>query len=810
MKGQKLYAKVIIDLPAAGGDKAFDYEIPDRLLGDVRVGSMVAIPLGGGRRLGYVVSMNDSTEVKAEKLRAIEDVVDKTPAFDEMAFELCRWLSERYICSLAESVRLVLPPGRSRKIKRIISLVSQPNSGLPVGKRKICEFLEARGGSAALSDLKRAFGAGVSAQLSELKDKGLIASRYEIMRPAISEKKERFAEATHMVDSQKLENMLKRAPRQKAIVDILLKEGEKQVAELLIRSGGTYAHVRKLIEKGLVVVKEKVVNRVPEILYVEREKVFNLTAEQELALDEIERSVRSRKHEVFLLQGITGSGKTEVYLRAISAATSIGRRAIVLVPEIALTPQMVARFKAKFGDAVAVMHSGLSDGERYDQWRGMREGRFQIVVGARSAAFAPLSDVGVIVVDEEHDAAYKQGNSPRYHARDVATQRGKLAGAAVILGSATPSLESRFCAERGLYKLLRLSRRTNNLPLPEVEIVDMREEASKWGARRTISALLEKRMRDALAEGYKVILLLNRRGFSNYLRCPDCGFVPVCRKCAISLTYHKIGRKLKCHHCGHSEFSPSVCPKCRSNRMYFVGAGTQRAEEELGALFPEIPLVRLDADTASGKNAHQARLNAFRQGRGAILLGTQMVAKGLDIREVVLAGVLDADTALHLPDFRAAERTYQLIMQVAGRAGRGETPGKVVVQTHSPDNPAIQSVLGANYDAFFKAECEARRQLGYPPYSAMIRVLFSSADPVRARRACEEAARALVGCPGEILGPAPAPLSKIKGEYRYHFVVKADRPREAREFIRRRLRDISPKPDNDISLLIDVDPAWLL
>ncbi len=805
-----MYAKVVVDLPSAEGDKLFDYEIPERISRDIGVGSTVAVPFGKSRRLGYVVAVSDSTEVTAEKLKAIDDVVDRTPAFDETTFELCRWLSDEYLCSLAEAVRLVLPPGRSRKMKRIVTLVSEPRGSLSDGKRKICEFLRARGGSAATSDLKRAFGAGVFAQLSELSDKGAIESRYEIVRPAVSEKKERYARATRIVEGEKPESALAKAPKQKEIVNILLEEGEKPVAELLMRSGASYSQMRRLIEKGLVVVEEKPVNRLPEIRYDEQDKVFALTAEQERALNRIEKSIKSRRHEVFLLQGITGSGKTEVYLRAISAALSIGRRAIVLVPEIALTPQMIARFKARFGDAVAVMHSGLSDGERFDQWRGMREGRFRIAVGARSAAFSPLPDLGVIVVDEEHEAAYKQGNNPRYHAKDVAIKRGDLTGATVILGSATPSLESRFCAERGRYSLLRLCQRTNNLPLPEVEIVDMREEGSARGPRSTISALLETRMRDALEGGYKVILLLNRRGFSNYLRCPDCGFVPICGKCAISLTYHKVGRRLKCHHCGHSEFPPSVCPRCRSNRMRFVGAGTQRAEEEVRALFPAFPLVRLDADTASGKHAHQAHLNAFRRGRAAILLGTQMIAKGLDIGEVVLAGVLDADTALHLPDFRAAERTYQLIMQVAGRAGRGERPGRVVVQTHSPDNPAIKAVLDGDYDAFFEAECEARRQLGYPPYSSIIRLLFSSPDPARAKGACEKAARALTGCPGEILGPAPAPLPKIKGGYRYHFLVETGRPDEARKFIRGKLRDILPGADNDISLMIDVDPAWVL
>ncbi|MDN5293555.1 MAG: hypothetical protein PWQ31_860 [Eubacteriales bacterium] len=542
-----------------------------------------------------------------------------------------------------------------------------------------------------------------------------------------------------------------------------------------------------------------------------------LTPPQEEVLAVLRPSLREGRKEVFLLHGVTGSGKTEVYLRAIEEVLAVGRQALVLVPEISLTPQMVERFKNRFGSRVAVWHSALSQKERNDEWLRIFSGRADIVVGARSAVFAPLRKPGLIVIDEEHENTYKQEESPRYHAREVALMRAKLAQCPVILGSATPSLESFRRAETGEYHLLSLPARVDNRPLPRVEIVDLREEL-KEGNRSVFSRLLQKEMAERLRRGEQIILFLNRRGFSTFVVCRECGLVMKCRRCDVSLTYHAGVNELRCHYCGLRVANPDSCPQCGSRYIRYFGTGTQKIEEEVKRLFPWARVLRMDVDTTSRRGAHEKIINLFREGKADILIGTQMIAKGLDIPAVTLVGVVSADTVLNLPDFRAAERTFQLVTQVAGRAGRGKIPGQVVVQSYNPDHYAIQAVRNHDYHSFYRREMEYRQRMKYPPFTHLLRVVVLGRKEEQVVRGAQFLGAELrlqmeqAGVTGvSLLGPAPAPLQKLKDTYRWQMALKGPEPEELRWLLRRALdvvkeaREMAP-----VGLQIDMDPMGMI
>ncbi|MHB0975715.1 MAG: replication restart helicase PriA [Candidatus Aquicultorales bacterium] len=797
-------AKVAVDLPSIDVDKEFDYFIPERLEGSVSIGSSVVVPFAGALRLGYVVGFADDTEI--ERVLEIEGSVDGAPVISGEELELCRWIAERYMSSVASAIRLVLPPGRVRKVSYELHANPKGDRSLTPRQREIAAFVKNEG-PVGIKELKRRFGEAAVNHVAELVRARAVGKRYFVEKPLVREKLERCIKATEA--GLAADGELGKAPKQKALMEVLSGREPVPVREALLRSGASSYQVRSLVERGFAEISQRRVERIPREYLEAGNGVFTLTSEQMKAAERVIDSATKNKHEVFLLQGITGSGKTEVYFEVISAVLSEGKGAVVLVPEIALTSQMVARFKARFGQEVAVAHSGLSDGERFDQWESVRSGRARVVVGARSAVFYPVSRLGAVIVDEEHEAAYKQTNAPRYNARDVAIEVARRARVPAILGSATPSLESRFKAESGLFGHIKLTERPCGRPLPSIELVDMREEPRVGKMKPLVGSLLKMRIGEALEAGGKAMLLLNKRGFSNYLLCPDCGYVPVCGSCAVSLNFHSVGRRLKCHHCGYSVSAPRICPKCSSHRLFYKGAGTQRAELELAALFPDIRLIRMDADTTRGKDAHQALLKTFQKEARAILLGTQMIAKGLDFPDVLLVGVLDADTALYLPDFRSFERTFQLLMQVAGRAGRGDSPGKVVLQTFSPDNPAIQAVVGSDFETFFREELKSRDALGYPPVNSIARILFSGESAEETEAVAETSAKALDGCPGTLLGPSPAPLVRVKGEYRYHILVKTSQPEELRAFIRERL-GASLGRRGRVASNVDIDPVWVL
>ena len=536
------------------------------------------------------------------------------------------------------------------------------------------------------------------------------------------------------------------------------------------------------------------------------------TPEQREVLALINKCLKDRP-EVVLLHGVTGSGKTEIYLQSIARVLERGKQAIVLIPEISLTPQTVTRFRRRFGEKVSLWHSRLSAGERYREWMRIKEGKTDIVIGTRSAIFAPVKDLGLIVIDEEHETSYKQTETPKYHAREVALERARISGATVILGTATPSLESYFQAGRGKYKLARILHRVDNRVMPEVEIVDMRRELTVRGNRSIFSLFLQQSIGERLKKREQTILFLNRRGFSPFVLCRECGEAVRCKYCDVSFTYHFKTDRLHCHYCNYQEDKPKLCPKCRSRRIGYLGVGTQKVENEVARLFPRAKLGRMDSDTMTRKGSHARMLNSFREQGVDILIGTQMIAKGLDFPRVTLVGVVSADTALNLADFRAGERTFQLLAQVAGRTGRGDVKGKVIIQTYNPEHYTIQAARFHDYDSFYKQEIKFRRELGYPPFKHLINITLQSPDLNRLGMVARKLGR-ILEAKGEkgmdVLGPAPAPLPRLRSRWRWQIVLKGDKVHRMREAVRESLTQLKEPTSGKVKVYFDIDPMSML
>jgi primosomal protein N' (replication factor Y) len=643
-----------------------------------------------------------------------------------------------------------------------------------------------------------------------------IGQVFEAILPAAVRQHAGFKTVQLVVRTHKPEaEVVRILSKQRRVLDRMAEAGMPVAPRELARQAGcTIAVIKSLEEKGLVRIETREVDEFARDLFIELEvpKAIHLTPEQALALQRVKNLLAADAFGVILLQGVTGSGKTEIYLRAIAAVVEAGRQAIVLVPEIALTPQTIRRFRERFTQ-VAVLHSNLSDVERHRQWRDIAEGRADVVIGARSAVFAPVKDLGLIVIDEEHENSFKQDTSPRYHARDVAIMRGHLTGVPVILGSATPSLESyQNVRAIGHYQEARLAQRVGGRPLPPVSIVDLRQEAAERKGHHVLSRALEAAIAEAWRKQEQVILFLNRRGFATHLFCVRCGHVAKCPDCDVGLTYHTKPGLLQCHYCGRKEPAPERCPSCSAETVNYWGTGTQRVEEEVRQKFPEIRVGRMDSDTMKRRGGHESILSAFRDGEIDILLGTQMVAKGLDFPNVTVVGVINADVALSLPDFRANERTFQLITQVAGRAGRGPKGGQVYVQTFQPEHLAIQLAANHDYDAFATDELAARRARGYPPFGRLARIIVRSQSRQKAAEAIQAFAGRLIE-PARIagihiLGPQPCPLAKLSRFWRYHILLKAPTAKAFLHFWDRMRGDLNPP--GGVQMAIDVDPQSTL
>jgi primosomal protein N' (replication factor Y) len=805
--GSSLYIDVSLPVPL---DQPFTYSLPETLRHRVREGSRIVVPFGAARKLtGVILRCHD--DPPPVKSRDALRLIDAEPVLSEELLSLGRWISGYYCAPLGEVLRGMLPLASEIRRGKVWTLT---DSGRDAARQLLLDASPDDSVAQVLRMLeKRPLSAAYLAKSLPLADKAIralerkrfiVAEQVQTERDPLRAPSERLRiELTGVAPAAKLNK-----PARELLAFLELHPGSHNLKEVEAAVKRASAAGRALARIGAVTLK-------PEAAAVSAAPVrarHTLNPAQQVAFDSIATAIRARTFQTFLLHGVTGSGKTEIYLNAIEAAQAEGRSALLLVPEIALTPAMAGQFFSRFGDRVAILHSAFTDVERSEQWRRIRSGGASVVVGTRSGVFAPVQNLGLIVVDEEHDGSYKQEETPRYNGRDVAVVRAQAAGACVVLGSATPSLESRYNAERGKYTLLELPGRIEARPMPAVELIDMRQEFLESRKQNTFSRKLIEALRDRIEKGEQTIVLLNRRGFSSFVACRACGERVQCQNCSLTLTHHKRDRRLLCHYCGYAEKIPSLCPKCQSDHIYFLGVGSERVEEELHREFPTARIARLDRDTATGKRQYETILNGFREGNFDVLAGTQMIAKGHDIPNVTLVGVVSADIGLGMPDFRAGERTFQLLTQVAGRAGRGSVPGIVLVQTINPDHYAIQCAAAQDYSAFYEKEIHFRRMMRYPPFSAMANVLVRDAKQEAALRMSSELAMLMTPPPEnlKIVGPAEAPVPRLKAEYRYQFLIKAASRKALNELLRQIRGFALNRKWNATALVIDVDPLSLM
>lgn len=783
-----MVAGVIVTKTARQIDRIFDYEIPDALRQEVCVGSRVTVPFGAGGRLceGFVLCISDSPDGKV--LKEIVRSSNDGRVFDEKGADLIRWLRDRTLCSYIDAAHLLIPAGTGIRFTEYVYTTDMDTAArseilkaAPV-KRRIAEEIEASGGGVSLDELALHFGHGVRGHINELRRMGVVAVE-ERAASQVGRRTVRFADiaVSDAAAAQAEKTLEKKAPKQARIINLLRLNGSTAAADLLKMAGAGASALAALEKKGIIKLYKQEAERSPiGSSELTAEEPRSLTKEQQVVFDTLAESMESGLSETFLLRGVTGSGKTEVYMHLIAHAILKGKTAIVLVPEISLTPLMTKRFVSRFGKRVAILHSALSLGERYDEWRRIKNGEVDVVVGARSAVFAPLDNIGVIILDEEHETTYKSEMSPRYHARDVAVFRASQYGAAVVLASATPLVESYYKACSGSYRLLEMERRVGAKGLPTVYVADMRQELEN-GNRSMFSDILSHELLYNIEHGEQSILFLNRRGFSTFISCRSCGYVAKCPHCDISLTYHRHTDRLVCHYCGYTHENYKVCPECGSLYIKYFGTGTQRLEQEIEKKFEGIKTVRMDFDTTSTKRAHEKLLDKFEKEKADVLIGTQMVSKGLDFHNVTLVGVVAADTSLYLDDYRSAERTFSLITQVCGRAGRGELEGRAIVQTYTPEHSAVVHAKNHDYKGFYRDEIKLRKALWYPPFCEIVSVMVTGKDESTAASKADRIARyigsrleAKIGQKTLLLGPAAAGVSKIKDKYRFCIIIKCE------------------------------------
>ncbi|AID01143.1 primosomal protein N' [Staphylococcus xylosus] len=802
-----MIAKVIVDIPSKSVDFTFDYIIPSKLQSMVQVGMRVIVPFGPRTIQGYVMQVTDKPDdnIDIAKLKEIKEIQDIKPELTEELIQLTEWYNNYFVTKRISMLEVMLPSAIKAKYTKVFSIVDVD---------AVPEELKVKFDKDGQYPYKEAQYNDDLGQIVPLLKQGIV-SEMTLLSQNVSKKKQRAVSIIEGFDYDSILNSLEKSKKQYELYAYLLDERHHTVLlKDLEEMGFSKSSIDTLMRKGFVEKYDAIVERDPfETRVFEQDQKQQLTYDQQEAYKSILESIQAHRQRTYLLHGVTGSGKTEVYLQTIEEVLKSGRQAMMLVPEIALTPQMVLRFKRRFGDEVAVLHSGLSKGERYDEWQKIRDGKASVSVGARSSVFAPFKNLGMIIIDEEHESSYKQEDYPRYQARDIAQWRSQYHQCPLILGSATPSLETYARAEKGVYELLSLPNRVNQQALPEIEIVDMRTELSS-GNRSMFSEQLRKAIQQRLDKKEQIVLFLNRRGYASFMLCRDCGHVPQCPNCDISLTYHKSTDQLKCHYCGHQEVPPNKCPNCESEHIRQVGTGTQRVEELLQEAFQEARIIRMDVDTTSRKGAHEKLLDDFGAGKGDILLGTQMIAKGLDFPNITLVGVLNADTMLNLPDFRASERTYQLLTQVSGRAGRHEKEGEVIIQTYNPEHYAIKDVQANDYTAFFNKEMNYRKMGKYPPYFFLINFTIAHKEMKKVMEASKHIHKILLQHLTDkalVLGPSPAALSRINNEYRFQILVKyKSEPalHEALKYLDDYYHDQYLK--EKLSLKIDINPQMMM
>ena len=811
--GSMRFAEVAVDVPMASS-RTFSYEIPDELT--VRPGQLVRVPFGARTLQGIVFSLSAHPQVPETK--PIADLVFEEPLLDDVHLKLAAWISEYYICSLFEASAPMLPPGGRVRARTHLTLADQhtDSEALTPLQQRIVEYIAKRG-LTTQDSLIKAFGESAASSAASLVRRNILIRDYSLPDPTVKHRYRTHISLSPDTASDINEWLAKtKARKQAAFVEHLREVGEPlDITEARREFGGSI--VKTIMDKGWLSTKAVAIHRDPlDGRTFPYSEPLRLTVEQSEAATAIHGAFEepSALGNTFLIEGVTGSGKTEVYLDAVDCCTQMGKQAIVLVPEIALTYQTIERFASRFPDKVAVLHSGLSDGERFDQWWKIKRGHYSIVIGSRSAIFAPVPDLGLIVVDEEHEWTYKQHDtSPRYHARQVSLRLSELTQSLVVLGSASPDVGSFYAAMRGNHRLHRLTERfadtgdgQANRPsaLPSVSVVDMREELLQ-GNTDMFSRSLSESLSECLESGEQAMLFINRRGTSSHLRCFSCGYSLRCRSCDVSVTYHAASQRFICHYCGARRKPPTMCPQCLRHRLRYYGIGTELVADEVARRYPDVGVLRWDRDIATSPKAHEELLRRFRSGEAQVLVGTQMIAKGLHFPSVSLVGVVSADVGLTVPDYRAGERAFQLLHQVSGRAGRGSSDGKVIIQTFQPENYAIRSAAEQDYQAFYLREMAYRRQQGNPPYSSLIRLLYTHTNQAK----CESEAVRLAGLlreqqaewgitDVEALGPVPAFPSRLRGRYRWHIILRGPTP-----------RTLLDKVDIPRGWTVDIDPVVL-
>lgn len=824
-----MYAKVVFPLPFRN---SFTYSIPDEFINSTQFGVRVVCSFGKRILTGFVIEISETSDINS-KIKSILDVLDEEPIFTEPDLEFYKWISEYYLCSLGEALKNSVPYGSDIESKRKIFVNKELCSELLIQERKkkigikfhILESLYKKEQTTISAIQKEVKKKQIYSILRSLEKSGAVTIINQIEDPKVKAKIQKHVKLK--LPKSKIYDLLpsieSNSKKQVVILLELLSSksvnGEMQASELLKKTSSNHSSLNSLEKKGVVEIFDKVVERKFHQTYIEEFKSLKLTDEQQKIVDQISDHISKEEFHSYLLHGVTGSGKTQVYIELAKKAIDANKSVLILVPEISLTPQITSRFYNVFNDIVTVIHSRMSLGERYDSWKGIIKGKYKVVVGARSALFAPLKNIGLIVVDEEHDSSYKQfENIPRYHARDSALLRAKFSNCPVILGSATPSIESKFNTEIGKFTLLELPNRIDDAKLPEIKLVDIISERKQKRMANTFSIILIKEIAESLKRNEGVILLQNRRGYATQVYCDDCGEIITCADCTVPLVFHMNNNTMKCHYCSSVQPVPKACPTCGSLSIKFFGTGTQRVEDELEYHFPTVVMERIDSDSINKKGKLGLILNRFKKGETHILVGTQMVSKGLDFSHVTLVGVISAEATLWLPDFRADERTFQLLTQVAGRAGRSTKPGKVIIQTQNKKHFILQMVLQNNYHGFYEKEIKLRKQGGYPPFSRLCLIEFKDLEEKNAEGAAKDFYSELIKKKSslQIMQPISAVIARVKKFYRFQILVKSSRENDpSGKLLRKTVEEAQIQFNKksrfrNIRYIIDVDPQSVL
>ena len=812
---QKRFAEVAVPVPLR---RTFTYRVPKEFRAEIKPGARVQVPFGKQLLTGYAVAFHSDADpgISPDEIKDIAELTDTELLFSEEILKLTQWTADYYAASWGEILKASLPAGINVSIEKVVFITDagrkeslRDAAGKTIKARVLIHLAENSG--TPLGELAKKFGAGARREIPKMAKAGLVEIALEEKEEKAKPKLQRVAKLLSPTDEGKKPN----AAQQK-VIDALTQNNGEMPASDLIKLAEVSASVLKTLEKrGLLEITEQEVFRDP-LFHATLPEItdISLTGAQSEVLQKVETAIAAKKYQTFLLYGITGSGKTEIYIRAMRSALAQGRTAMMLVPEIALTPIFSRRLRAIFGDEVAILHSSLSVGERFDEWRRLKSGEARIAIGTRSAVFAPMENLGVVVVDEEHDTSYRQHEPPFYHGRDVAIMRANMSGAVVILGSATPSLESFYNAERGKYEYLHLPDRIGNRPLAQAELIDMREIFAETGKDEIFSDQLLTAITETHALGEQSIILLNRRGYSSFILCRSCGESIKCPNCDITLTFHKRAGALVCHYCNFRRRMPEKCPNCESQYLFYVGEGTEQLADLLQQKFPGIRSARIDRDTISRRHLFEDTILDFAAGKIDMLVGTQMLAKGHDFPNVTLVGVVSVDAGLGLPDFRSAERAFQLLTQVAGRAGRGERHGRVLIQTYHPDHYALQYAREQNYPGFYAEELVFRERFGFPPFASLASILVHHSNYEYAWQNAQLVRNCLQQANAEkkivALGPAPAPLARLKGEFRVQILLKSPNRKRLREILDRALAEVHERHGDMRIIKVEIDPLNLM